>query len=358
MVSDTNLFYMRFMPFFVYPALRIRKSDAEAVRKSLFDLKAVDSERRFKRDGEWIEIPIKEGMEGIASRYGEIVEQTSPVFRERPPAPFEMIRKRLDVPYPDLLPRKWELFGDVLILRIPDALNDYRYEIARVYADILGARTVLQDTGGIEGEYREPVVEFLLGDNAETIHIENGIRFMFDASRIMFSSGNIDERVRMAYLPSRNETIVDMFAGIGYFSIPMAVHSRPRRIYACEKNPISYEYLKKNIGLNHVEDIVEPMLGDNRDVCPENTADRVIMGYVGKTHLFLDKAMKILKDEGALHYHETCPEELLPDRPVLRVKAAAESNGYKVIGTNLRKVKSYAPGVLHVVVDARLKRSH
>lgn len=341
----------------MYPAIRVRKSEVESVRKSLFQHRAVDGERRFIRDGEWVEIPIREGMEALASEYGELVWQKRPVFKERPPAPLEMIKKDLSVPYPELLPRKWELFGDVLILRIPEELEDYRHEIAEAYARILGARTVLRDSGGIEGEFREPVVEFLLGDDAETTHLENGVRFRFDASRIMFSSGNIDERVRMAYLPSRNEVIVDMFAGIGYFSIPMAVHSRPKKIYACEKNPVAFRYLKENIAINRVEAIVEPILGDNREHCPENVADRVVMGYVGKTHLFLEKAFRIIKDEGTIHYHETCPEELLPERPVLRVKAAAERSSYEVIGTSLRKVKSYAPGVLHVVVDARVRRT-
>jgi len=338
----------------VYPALRIRKSEAEEIRRELFEMRAVDGDRRFIRDGEWVEIPIKPDSVEKAAVYGDIIRQRKPVFRYRPPAPLETIKKKIDVPYPELLPRKWELFGDVLVLKIPDELPEWKGDIAEAYAEVLGAKTVLRDAGGIEGEYREPVVEFLLGDNAETEHLENGVRFRFDASRIMFSSGNIDERVRMAHMSSRNETVVDMFAGIGYFSVPIAVHSRPKKVYACEKNPISFEYLEENIRINGVGNIVEPILGDNREVCPENAADRVIMGYVGSTHLFLPYAFKALKSEGVVHYHETCPEELLPDRPVSRVKSAARSAGYRTIGTNIRKVKSYAPGIMHVVVDAKV----
>ena len=339
----------------MYPALRVRKSEAEEVRKKLFEIRAVDGERRFIRRGDWVEIPLREGSTEKAGIYGEIIAQKKPVFKERPPAPFELIKKSLDVPYPDILPRKWELFGDVLIFRIPKELEEYGFDIARAYAEVLGAKTVLRDVGGIEGEYREPVVEFLLGDDAETIHTENGVRFKFDASKIMFSSGNIDERIRMAYVSNRRETVVDMFAGIGYFSVPMAVHSRPEKIYACEKNPVSFGYLKENIGLNSVEDIIEPILGDNREVCPENVADRVIMGYVGSTDLFLPYAFRALKSEGIVHYHETCPEELLPDRPISRLKSAAKSAGYRVIGANIRKIKSYAPGIIHIVVDAKIR---
>ncbi len=340
----------------MYPALRISKDDAEEVRKSLYDMHTVDGERRFVRKGDWIEIPIIEGYEDRASVFGDIIEQEKPVFKQRPPSPFIKAAAILGMEDNPLLPRKWEMFGDVLVLRMHPSLENRKHEIARAYADVLGARTVLQDVGGVEGEFREPVMEFLFGDDAETVHLENGVRFMFDASRIMFSSGNIDERVRMAYIPSHNETIVDMFAGIGYFTIPMAVHSRPKKIYACEKNPVSFEYLKRNIELNHVEDIVEPILGDNRDVCPEGVADRVVMGYVGSTHYFFDTAFSALKERGTVHYHETCPEELAGERPILRLRSAAEENGYRVEGYTQRKVKSYAPGILHVVVDARVNK--
>ena len=341
----------------MYPAIKVRKDEVEDIRRRVYDLRIIDGERRFLRKGDWIEIPIIEGGEEQAGEFGDIFEQEDPVFKERPPSPFTKAVKILGMEGKSaLLPRKWELFGDVLMIRIHPALEVRKYEIAAAYAKVLGARTVLRDSGGIEGEFREPVTEFLLGDNAETTHLENGVRFTFDLSRIMFSSGNIDERVRMAYIPSHSETVADMFAGIGYFAIPMAVHSRPKKIYACEKNPVSFEYLKMNIEQNNVGGIVEPIFGDNRDVCPEGVADRAIMGYVGSTHEFFTIAFRALKGNGTIHYHETCPEKLLPDRPILRIKAAAKEHGYEMEGYTFRKVKSYAPGVLHVVVDARLRK--
>ena len=131
--------------------------------------------------------------------------------------------------------------------------------------------------------YREPNVKIIYGNKkTETIHIENGIRYKLDPQKVMFSSGNMDERIRMAKISNPKETVVDLFAGIGYFTLPMAVYSKPKKIFACEINPVAYDYLCKNIVQNDVTSIVEPLLGDNKTTAPKNVADRIIMGYIDR----------------------------------------------------------------------------
>lgn len=39
----------------------------------------------------------------------------------------------------------------------------------------------------------------------------------------MFSSGNRSEKLRMGKLDCRDEVVVDLFAGIGYFVLPFLV---------------------------------------------------------------------------------------------------------------------------------------
>jgi tRNA wybutosine-synthesizing protein 2 len=170
----------------------------------------------------------------------------------------------------------------------------------------------------------------------------------------MFSSGNEEERIRMASLSCTSETVVDMFAGIGYFSLPLAVFQRPRRIIACEINQIAHSYLVENIALNRVEGIVEPFLGDNRSLLGESFADRVIMGYVKTTHEFLPTAIRLVKDGGVIHYHETCPNELIPERSLKRLEDSVGGGGVTVL--RIKEIKSYAPGVTHLVVDARIRK--
>jgi tRNA wybutosine-synthesizing protein 2 len=79
------------------------------------------------------------------------------------------------------------------------------------------------------------------------------------------------------------------------------------------------------------------------------------MGYVGTTHYYLEPALKALKKEGGvLHYHETVPENLARTRPQERIRKAAEILEKKVEILETRRIKKYSPGVLHVVVDARI----
>jgi len=274
--------------------------------------------------------------------------------------PFDQIKKLLSKEISSELiskiPDKWEKIGDVVIIRLPLELSKYKKQIGETYAEILNCKTTLQDVSGISGIYREPNVKIIYGTkNTETIHKENGIRYKLDPQKIMFSSGNMDERVRMATISNKNETVVDLFAGIGYFTLPIAVYSKPKKIFACEINPIAYDYLCENIVLNDVTSIVQPLLGDNRKTAPQDTADRVIMGYIEDTHRFLPVAISCLKNKsGIIHYHEVCPNKLFPGRPLKNVQNASEKYKRNIELLNYKHIKSYAPGVDHYVLDIKI----
>jgi tRNA wybutosine-synthesizing protein 2 len=335
--------------------VRVPRARAEAVRLRLAADRAVDKSRAIIEEDDYVVIPLLEGTDVVSATGGgvELVDRDFPSRYSRND-PIVDIRDMAEIPEPlkERLPVKWEQFGDVLVLRLPHELDAHEAEVARAYASVLKVKSVLRDEGGITGELRTPVVRLLRGTDTVALHKENGVLFRFDVSKIMFSSGNTDERVRVAGIACDRETIVDMFAGIGYFSIPLAVHQRPKRIVACELNPASYSYLKENIELNHAKGVVEPMLGDNRTLEGESIADRVFMGYVKTTHEYLETAFRLVKSGGIVYYHETCPCELLPARPVERLRGANPGGSIDILG--MREVKSYSPGVSHVVVETRV----
>jgi tRNA wybutosine-synthesizing protein 2 len=269
-------------------------------------------------------------------------------------APYEEIVREAIIPneLKDRLPGKWELLGDVLLVHLPSELVPYKSGIAETYARILHARTVCLETGGISGVHRTPQVEVIFGEGTETVHKENGILYKLDVAKVMFSSGNMDEKRRMASLDCRGETIADLFAGIGYFSLPLAVHAKAKRVVACEINPVAFGYLVENVARNHVGEVVQPFLGDNRTLPSGHWADRVLMGYVGTTEQFLPQAFELVKDGGVVHYHEICPIDEFPEKPLRQIAEAAGKIKIEVL--RLGEVKSYAPAISHYVIDFRV----
>ncbi len=250
------------------------------------------------------------------------------------------------------LPKHWVQIGDVLILPLRQELEPYKHRIAEVYAEVIGAKAVLRK-GRIRGEFRETNYEILYGEDTVTVHVENGIRYKLDVARIMFSPANVKERVRMAKVAKPGELVVDMFAGIGHLSLPMAVHGKAR-VIAIEKSPYTFQFLVENIELNKVQDRMTAYNIDNRDFPGEDIADRILMGYVVTTHKFIPKALSIAKDEAVIHYHNTVPERLMPQEPFRTFQRIAREHGYEAEKLNELIIKRYAPGVWHVVVDVRV----
>ena len=240
---------------------------------------------------------------------------------------------------------KFKKIGDILLLD-----NNYSKEDFEDLSKKHNVKTIMK-IDHIQGTKREPVYKILYGNETETIHKENGCLFKLDLAKVMWSKGNNNERLRIAKLVEDDETVIDMFAGIGYFSIPIGVHSNAKEVISIEINPNSYKFLCDNIKLNKLNNVV-PILGDCMVETPKFKADRIIMGYVKTTHHYLKVAIDSLNEGGILHYHETVPEKLMDTRPIERIVAQAGEREVEVLKIN--KIKKYAPGVEHVVVDAMI----
>jgi len=271
--------------------------------------------------------------------------------------PFDQIHSALENDIPpyllDFLPKKWEKIGNVCIIKLHKKLTAYQQKIGKIYAEVLKCKSVLNDIGGITGRFREPKVRILFGSKVtETCHVENGIKYKLDPQKIMFSSGNMNERLRMSCISNSHETVVDLFAGIGYFSLPLAVHSKPKKVYSCEINPISYQYLCDNIVLNHVTSIVEPLLGNNKQTAPHNIAHRIIMGYFSNGYEYIPTAVSCLRNKsGIIHFHDIVLVEDIPLKSFTKIQKILKKIHRKAVLLQYHTIKSYAPGVNHIVLD-------
>ncbi|HYA57112.1 MAG TPA: class I SAM-dependent methyltransferase family protein [Thermoplasmata archaeon] len=282
--------------------------------------------------------------------------------RRLPPA--ERVRSRLRaVAGEDVaarLPAGYQRMGRVLLLRLSEELRPQFPVIGSAWQEELGVVTVLVRTGPIAGEYRSPQVEVIAGGPTETEVVEHGVRWRFDAARLMFAAGNRTERRRIGVLVRPGETMVDLFAGIGYFAIPAARSGPSTRVRAVEKNPVAFGYLTENLRLNGVADRVEAILGDNREVpLPTGVADRVVLGFLPSAIPWVERAVGLVRAEGGwLHVHTTADARSARKDAARAVEQAVTRAGARSLEpAAAREVKPYGPGRTHVVVDVRVARS-
>ncbi|MCI4356518.1 MAG: class I SAM-dependent methyltransferase family protein [Thermoplasmata archaeon] len=278
------------------------------------------------------------------------------MVRERG-SPVERARRRVRAQHgegvAEALPDGFQRVGSVVVLRLPERLRPAFPAIGKAYRDELGASAVLRHRGPASGERRLPSLEFISRGATETEVREHGVRFQLDVARVMFSRGNEIERARAGRLTRPGETVLDLFAGIGYFVLPALVVGRAARAYAVEENPDSYRYLVANLALNGVEDRADALLGDNRTVpLPPRSADRVFLGLLPSAVPWIPRAMSLAKPGATLHVHLVVDANGDLASGEQQVARAVDSAGGALERSSARRVKAYGPGRSHVVVDA------
>ncbi|MEF8782647.1 MAG: class I SAM-dependent methyltransferase family protein [Haloarculaceae archaeon] len=251
-------------------------------------------------------------------------------------------------------PGSWAVLGSVVLVEMGEAPRPG--EVGAALLAIHGGADTVLARGGIDGQHREPSVEVVAGEgDTETVHREHGVEYAMDLAAVMFSPGNKAERARMGEVVTDGERVLDPFAGVGYFTLPMA--RAGARVTAIERNPEPFSYLLENAVRNGVSGRVEPYRADCRDVLDSHDGaafERAVMGYY-EAHEYLPHVLPALEPGGTLHMHEATPEVLAPDRPVERLQDAAGDIGRGVTVLESREVKGYSEGVVHVVVDAQIE---
>ena len=233
--------------------------------------------------------------------------------------------------------RGYHLIGDVAVVH-GDAPT--KEELA-VIVEHCCPRGVVRVKGFLS-EMRIPDIEILYGAAGEVRHREQGCTFFLDPTRVMFAQGNRNEKARIAALVRPGERIADMFAGIGYFTIPAAMSGA--RVHAMEINPIAFEYLQRNIMANHVADRVAGELGDCRELL-SGVYDRVLMGHFDAPSMLAD-ALAHVRAGSVLHVHSIGDvSETIRER--------VDRAGFSAAVTSHR-VKKYGPHAWHMVQDVTI----
>jgi tRNA (guanine37-N1)-methyltransferase len=351
------------------PSLRISKNHGEKGLTLVKEMGLLNREFRVQRERDYLFIPlIRKPVDTEQNELRKVLPEFAVSIRpfsERTERQLNLVDSLGNELPPNVLaslPHSIDFIGDIAVVEIVPELESYKQVIGEAILEAnKRVKTVLAKSGAVSGAYRLRPFETIGGHaKTKTIHREYGCIFHVDLARAYFSPRLSYEHSRVASLVRPNETIVDMFAGVGPFSILIARKHEDVSVHAIDVNPGAFEYLKKNVLANRVMARVKPLLGDARQTVNEKlkgVADRVIMNLPEKAIEYIDVAcMATLPEGGVIHYYEFSnmpnPLETAKNR---FSEAVTQTDRDLVKITATRIVRGISPFTYQVVIDAEIK---
>jgi tRNA (guanine37-N1)-methyltransferase len=329
--------------------VKVSKKNAERVRRRLREQEALDSKKAKHQMG--VIFPVSHLNFNLGDVTFEVVEDEFDDFPKKDG--FESLTSRLGCSL-----SSYDVIGDVAVLEIPQALEKHEEELgATLLESKKQIKCVFKKSSSVEGEKRVRKVEWIAGEKrTETVHREHGCEFKLDITKVFFSPRLSYERQRIRDQVRDGEIIVDMFSGVGPYSIVIAKH-RDVRVYGYDINKTAIHYFDENIRINKVGDRVKAAHCDCRELTPKGAADRAIMNLPKGAKEFLDTAIDTLKEEsGIIHYYGVSPREQPFDSEADFIVKRAEIKGRTAKIMDKRIVRSYSPSEVHVAIDVEVRK--
>lgn len=254
----------------------------------------------------------------------------------------------------------FDQIGNIIIIRMPDSLVSKKKVIGKILLQkIKTAKSVFYQSSPVEGDFRTRSLELIAGeDSTETEYKEYGCRFKVNVQKAFFSPRLSTERNRIADLVVDGEAIINMFGGIGMFSI-IAAKKKKCTVYNIDINPDAIELCNQNIMLNKLKGKVESIAGDATKIIEERLSgkgDRILMLLPERSDEFLDSAIKASKKNAIIHYYchihsdkKNSVANLAKEHFMKVIKVKSEILGAKI-------VRPVGPRFYQAVVDAKISK--
>ncbi len=269
----------------------------------------------------------------------------------------------------DIVWPRLEIIGDIALIRKPVnlSLDDEKLGLyvklgERLLEEIDSVKSVWLAASPVSILTKTRDYVFLAGENrSETVYREHGCRFKLDIRKVYVSPRLSHEHGWFAGFVEDGDRILNMFAGVGFFSIIPACKKRVSS-YAIDINPHAYQYMVENISINKVDDRVFPLNGDSciiAELLREDSFDHVIMPYPEKAIYYIPLAMRKVKPGGYIHLYVHTD---IPRRGVLEKIASIVSKALRRSGaisfelTRIREVRTVGPRYGQYTVTVKVWR--
>jgi tRNA (guanine37-N1)-methyltransferase len=256
----------------------------------------------------------------------------------------------------------FDVIGDIAIIKL-NALQNAEAIANQIMTCQKNIKTVLTPATSITGDFRVRGLKHLAGEiKTVTCHKESGCSFKVDVEKCYFSPRLSFEHSRIAKLVESGETVINMFAGVGCFSILIAKTASQTRVYSIDVNPAAIQCMKENVRINEVEESVYPMLGDAKDIINsklQGVADRVLMPLPEIALQYIPCALWALKQTGGwIHYYDFqhAPGKENPaEKTKLKVAEKLDCLGVNYVFANSRVMRPTGPNWYQTVVDIKVE---
>ena len=250
--------------------------------------------------------------------------------------------------------------GDIIVVRIPDSLLSKKKIIGETLLEqVKTAKSVFYQSSSVEGEFRTRDLEILAGeDKTETEYKEFGCRFIVDVEKAFFSPRLSTERDRIADLVQEGETVINMFGGVGMFSI-IAAKRKNCTVYNIDINPVASKLCEKNIALNKLKGEVISINGDSAKIIEEqlkDKGDRTLMLLPERSDEFLNSAILTTKTNGIIHYYSHIHSDEKANAATLSEKHYLEITPIKSEILASKIVRAVGPKYYQTVVDVKITK--
>jgi len=325
--------------------LRVKREHGERMRKALVEGGLLDRSRKIRADETHVYLPVLD-MDAASRTKLEQIAPFEPIQidfppEERPATPEDILGYR----------PSFEVVGDIALVEEADA----EAVAAAIMATSKSIKAVIAPVSDVEGEFRTRRFRHVAGEvRTITVHKEHSLRYKVDLEGAYFTERLGTERLRVARLVQPGDYVLDMFAGVGPFSLLLA--KKGALVVAMDKNPAAVKCLRENALLNRIQNI-EILEGDAAELALlyVGQADHVIMNLPHSASSFLVPAMRAAKSGGVVHYYCIAPEDdLYRDEALIR--KAAKEMGAEVEALYRGIVRSYAPRRHNVVIDFQVRR--
>ena len=325
--------------------VQVELKKAEIVKNKLLKLNVFDNNFSVSRDEKYVYFPVTKKIIGLKIVNKKLIRKEVKVSLE------ELLKNKLNKTELESLYKSYDLVGDIAILEISDELIKKKKIIAEaLLKSNKTVKTVVRKVGEHKGEYRIQDYEFLFGKKTfETLHKENGIVVKLDIRKVYFSPRLSNERLRVARLVIKDETVLVMFSGVGIYNLVIAKNSLAKEIYGVEINPDGHKYALESLKLNKFNNI-KLYCGDVRRVLPKlkKRFDRIVMPLPHTSLEFLDLALKYLDKSGVIHLYYFASEE-----DIVKVIETIKNN-VKCKVLNVVKCGQQSPRIYRFCIDFKV----